>query len=164
MVGGGTFDATCQHNGVALAAGFREVLNAIRYMVRSSCEWRMLPIHFPPSHMVYWWSRRFVRRLLFQTIHDVGLMIDREWAGRQQQSSVIDRQSLKPPAAGGTRGFEGAKNIVGRERHIAIDQRRPAADQTDDGRYLRQRRRSGHCRCDPQTLALHQAPVCRRRL
>src|SRR6202521_2406478 len=32
----------------------REVVNALRYMVRSGCEWRMLPVHFPPWHTVYW--------------------------------------------------------------------------------------------------------------
>jgi len=41
----------------------REILNAIRYMVRSGCEWRMLPAHFPPWQTVYWWFRRFVRLL-----------------------------------------------------------------------------------------------------
>src|SRR6202049_710168 len=59
----------------------REVVNAIRYMVRSGCEWRMLPVHFPPWQTVYWWFRRFVRLLLFRTIHDVVLMIDRVLAG-----------------------------------------------------------------------------------
>lgn len=32
----------------------REALNAIRYLVRSDCEWRMLPIHFPPWQTAYW--------------------------------------------------------------------------------------------------------------
>lgn len=82
----------------------REVLNAIRYMVRSGCEWRMLPVHFPPWQTVYWWFRRFVRLLLFRTIHDVALMI-----------------TAGVPAAGGTRGYDGAKKTVGRKRHIAVD-------------------------------------------
>jgi putative transposase len=101
----------------------REILNAIRYMVRSGCEWRMLPIHFPPWQTVYWWFRRFVRLLLFRTIHDVGLMIDRERAGRNADPSaaIIDSQSVKAPAAAGTRGFDGAKKIVGRKRHIVVD-------------------------------------------
>jgi putative transposase len=71
----------------------REVVNALCYMVRSGCEWRMLPVHFPPWQTVYWWFRRFVRLLLFRTIHDVVLMIDREWAGREASptAGVVDR-------------------------------------------------------------------------
>jgi transposase len=42
----------------------REVLNAIRYLARTGCGWRMLPINFPPWQTVYWWFRRFDRRQL----------------------------------------------------------------------------------------------------
>jgi putative transposase len=101
----------------------REILNAIRYMVRSGIEWRMMPVHFAPWQTVYWWFRRFVRLLLFRTIHDVALMLDRERAGREGSPSaaVIDSQSVKAPAAQGTRGFDAAKKTVGRKRHIAVD-------------------------------------------
>jgi len=61
----------------------RKILNAIRYLARTGCGWRMLPKDFPPWQTVYWWFRRFVRLLLFQTIHDVALMVDRERAGRE---------------------------------------------------------------------------------
>jgi transposase len=61
----------------------REVLNAIGYMARSGGGWRMLPNDFPPWQTVYWWFRRFVRRFMFQTIHDVALMLDRERVGRE---------------------------------------------------------------------------------
>jgi len=60
----------------------REVINAIRYLVRTGCGWRMLPVHFGPWETVYWWFRRFVRLLLFRTIHDIALMMDRERIGR----------------------------------------------------------------------------------
>ncbi len=77
----------------------REVLNALRYLARSGGGWRMLPKDFPPWQTVYWWFRRFVRRLLFRTIHDVALMLDREREAREQSpcAAVVDSQSVKAP-------------------------------------------------------------------
>ena len=100
----------------------REVLNAIRYMARSGGGWRMLPKDFPPWPTVYWWFRRFVRLLLFRTIHDVALMLDREAAGREASPTggVLDSQTVKAPFAE-VRGFDGGKRIVGRKRHVAVD-------------------------------------------
>ena len=124
----------------------REVVNAIRYLVRTGCGWEMLPRDFPPWQTVLWWFRRFVRRLLFNTIHDFALMVDRERAGRAASPSaaVIDSQSVKAPAAK-ERGFDAAKKIVGRKRH-----RWPAASrQSDDGGHLGLGRRPGHPRLDP---------------
>ena len=101
---------------------FREVINAVRYLVRSGCGWRMLPIHFGPWQTVYGWFRELARRFLFQTIHDIELMLDRERQGREQSPSagVIDSQSIKAPHAK-TRGYDAGKKIVGRKRHIAVD-------------------------------------------
>lgn len=100
----------------------REVVNAIRYLVRTGCEWRMLPHDFPPWPTVYWWFRRFVRRLLFRLIHDIALMTDRELSDRADQPTggVIDSQSVKAPGAH-ARGYDAAKKIGGRKRHIAVD-------------------------------------------
>jgi transposase len=101
---------------------FREILNAIRYMARSGGGWRMLPKDFPPWETVYWWFRRFVRMLLFRTIHDIALMMDRERQGREASPSggVLDSQTVKAPAAR-TRGYDAGKKIVGRKRHVAVD-------------------------------------------
>ena len=76
----------------------REVMNAIRYMARSGGGSRMLPKEFGPWQTIYWWFRRFVRRLLFRTIHDVALMIDRERCGREASptAGVLDSQTTKP--------------------------------------------------------------------
>ena len=100
----------------------REVLNALRYMARTGGGWRMLPNDFPPWQTVYWWFRRFVRRFMFRTIHDVALMLDRERSGREASPTggVIDSQSVKAPQAK-TRGYDAGKKIVGRKRHIAVD-------------------------------------------
>jgi transposase len=101
---------------------FREVINAVRHLVRSGCGWRMLPVHFGHWRTVYGWFRELARRFLFQTIHDVELVLDRERAGREASPSagVIDSQSVKAPQAG-TRGYDVARKITGRKRHIAVD-------------------------------------------
>jgi transposase len=101
----------------------REILNAIRYLARTGCGWRMLPHEFGPWQTVCWWFRRFVRRLLFQTLHDVALMLDREQAGREASptAGVIDSQTVKAPAAPGGGGYDAAKKVKGRKRHIAVD-------------------------------------------
>ncbi|MFT8520603.1 IS5 family transposase [Gluconobacter oxydans] len=101
---------------------FREVINALRYLVRPGCGWRMLPIHFGHWRTVYGWFRELARRFLFQTIHDVELMLDREQADREASptAAVIDNQSIKAPHAK-TKGYDAGKKIVGRKRHIAVD-------------------------------------------
>jgi transposase len=98
------------------------VINAVRYLVRSGCGWRMLPVHFGPWQTVYGWFRELARGFLFQTIHDVALMADRERAGREASPSaaVIDSQSIKASQAA-TRGYDAGKRNVGRKRHIVVD-------------------------------------------
>jgi transposase len=68
-------------------------MNTIRYLARSGGGWRMLPEDFPPWPTVYWWFRRFVRRFLFQTIHDVALMLDRERVGREVSPTALPNAS-----------------------------------------------------------------------
>ena len=85
---------------------FREVINAVRYLVRSGCGWRMLPAHFGHWRTVYGWFRELARRFLFQTIHDVALIIDRERPGRAAQptAGVLHSQSVTAP--GQKRGYD----------------------------------------------------------
>ncbi|MDG6094521.1 IS5 family transposase [Acetobacter sp. AN02] len=101
---------------------FREVINAVRYLVRSGCGWHLLPIHFGHWRTVYGWFRELVRRFLFQTIHDVELMLDREQAGREVSptAAVIDSRAsrLLMQRQG---GYDVGKKVVGRKRHIAVD-------------------------------------------
>lgn len=101
----------------------REVLNALRYLVRAGCGWRMLPIHFGPWQTVYWWFRRLTRRMLFAILHDVTLMLDRQQQGRHKQPSagILDSQSVKAPQGPEHRGYDAAKKLTGRKRHIAVD-------------------------------------------
>jgi putative transposase len=83
----------------------------------------MLPHEFGPWQTVYWWFRRFVRRFLFQTVHDIALMLDRERVGREASPSagVVDSQTVKAPRAAGGGGYDAAKKVRGRKRHVAVD-------------------------------------------
>jgi hypothetical protein len=68
-----------------------------------------------------WRFRRFVRRLMFQTIHDVAVMLDREQEGREASptAGILDSQSIKPPMAEKC-GYDAGKKVLGRKRHIAV--------------------------------------------
>lgn len=88
--------------------------------LRSGYEWRILPVHSPPWRTVYWWFWRFVCLRLFRAIRDAGPMIDRARAGRAMPTAaVLNSQTIRTLAPGGSRGFGGAKKIIGRKRHIA---------------------------------------------
>ena len=71
----------------------------------------MPPVHFPPWPTVYWWFRKLLRRFLFQTIHDIAVMIDRELQGREASPTggVLDSQTVKAPNAPGAAGMMPAR-------------------------------------------------------
>jgi transposase len=102
---------------------WREVLDAIFYVLRGGNPWRMLPDCFPPRQTIYRWFTTWRDGGLFETINHHLLMADRERIGREASPSaaVIDSQSTKTTEAGGPRGYDAGKKVNGRKRHALVD-------------------------------------------
>src|SRR5213596_1954407 len=83
----------------------RAVLDAILYIARTGCQWRMLPKDFPPFTTVQGYFYDWRDNGLFEAINFALLLEAREAAGREASSSagVIDSQSVKTTESGGPR-------------------------------------------------------------
>jgi hypothetical protein len=113
---------------------------------------------------VYYWFRRLMRRMLFKTIHDLALLLDRLLAERAMQptAGVIDSQSVKAPAAS-KRGYDANKKIKERKRHGRY-RWTAAGSEPDTGGYGRFDGREHDARCAERTMAVGETPVWRCRL
>lgn len=100
----------------------RRVLDAVFYVLRSGCAWRLLPHDFPPWQTVFYHFSKWRSVGLWGRLHKVLRAAERQRVGKRPDPSaaIVDSQSVKT-AEGGPRGYDAAKNVFGRKRHLLVD-------------------------------------------
>jgi transposase len=102
----------------------REVYNALRWLVRTGAQWRMLPHDFPRWEAVYQQTQRWLRAGCFEAMaHDLRLLL-RLAAGRKGQPSavILDARTVQStPESGSHAGYDGHKHRNGATVHLAVD-------------------------------------------
>jgi putative transposase len=103
----------------------REIINAIFYVVRSGCSWRLLPHEFPPWRSVYHCFRQFRLDGTWERMHAAlrERVRVRLHMNPQPSAGIVDRQSVKTTGVGGAeeRDYNGGKKVKGRKPHLLVD-------------------------------------------
>jgi putative transposase len=112
------------HRGRPRTHAPREILNAVFYVLKSGCPWRLLPRDFPPWRSVYHWFRRWRIDGTWESLNAALRERLRARLGRNSEPSaaIVDSQTLRTTGVGGQqRGFDPAKKVEGRKRHLLVD-------------------------------------------
>ena len=102
----------------------RGVFNALRYLVKTGCQWRYLPSDFPPYYTVHQQTKRWVKAQVFESMaHDLRTLV-RIFEGKDPAPSgiIIDGRTLQSvPESGARAGYDGYKRKRGSKVHAAVD-------------------------------------------
>jgi transposase len=116
--------ALCREDARQREYPLRAVFNALRYIAKTGCHWRMLPNDLPPWTVVYQQMRRWIEARCFETLVEDLRILLREYAGRKGQPTamILDSRTLQStPVSGARAGYDGAKRRKGSKVHAAVD-------------------------------------------
>ena len=102
----------------------REIVNAVLYVVKTGCQWRMLPGDFARWEIVYYYFSRWKATGIWEEIHESLVEKVRIKQGKKEEPTVgiIDAQSVKNTLVSSQdKGFDAGKKIKGIKRHIIVD-------------------------------------------
>jgi len=102
----------------------REVFNALRWMVRAGCSWRMMPHEFAPWTVVQQQTQRWIKAGCFEAMaHDLREVL-RVASGKEATptAAILDSRTVQStPTSGARAGYDGAKRRKGSKVHVAVD-------------------------------------------
>jgi len=102
----------------------REVFNGILYLVKTGCQWRLLPGDFPDWHLVYYYFLVWKRNGIIEVLQEALVEKTRLESGRKAQptAGIIDAQSVKSTLVSSeSRGYDAGKKVKGIKRRIVTD-------------------------------------------
>jgi transposase len=102
----------------------RQVFNALRWLVRAGCSWRMMPHEMPPWWVVQQQTQRWLRAGCFEAMaHDLRAILRMVQDRNTDPTAVIldSRTVQSTPESGGRAGFDGHKKRKGSKVHAAVD-------------------------------------------
>jgi putative transposase len=101
----------------------RCVINGMLYLLKTGCQWRMLPREFGKWNTIYGYFQRWRREGVWAHRMEALRQLERRRRGRQSEPSAgsVDSQSIKTATQGSAVGFDGGKKVKGRKRHLLVD-------------------------------------------
>ena len=106
-----------------------EIFSAVLYVLRSGCQWRMLPEGFPKWRTVYYYFQQWSEipeekktSLLDQALNNlVSAARQKQERGALTSYCIIDAQSVRNTDTAESKGYDAGKKVSGIKRHIAVD-------------------------------------------